>query len=45
MLVLISLMASGFCAAVDHLVNNAGISQAEYFEDCTEVSDLTHIMV
>ncbi|XP_011033248.1 PREDICTED: 11-beta-hydroxysteroid dehydrogenase-like 4A [Populus euphratica] len=29
---------------LDHLVNNAGISQAEYFEDCTEVSDLTHIM-
>ncbi|KAB5519449.1 hypothetical protein DKX38_023768 [Salix brachista] len=29
---------------LDHLVNNAGISQADYFEDCTEVSDMTLIM-
>ena len=38
-------MVGGFCSTVDHLVNNAGVTQIELFEDFIQISDNASIMV
>ena len=38
-------MVGGFCSTVDHLVNNAGVTQIELFEDFIQISDSASIMV
>ena len=38
-------MVGGFCSTVDHLVNNAGVSRIELFEDFIQISDSASIMV
>lgn len=34
-----------WCETVDHLVNNAGIASASKFENITNISDFTPVMV
>ncbi len=41
----VSVMVGGFYATVDHLVNNAGVTRIELFEDFTQFSDIASIMV
>ncbi len=38
-------MVGGFYATVDHLVNNAGVTRLDCFEDFTQFSDIASIMV